>query len=67
MAVGQRRLVLLAGGAPWAERATSAALAAWPRRGRGPRLLRADLRDPPVKALGGFWRLFLRMEDEDSD
>jgi hypothetical protein len=47
----QRRLVLLAGEAPWAERVTSAALAAWPR-GRA-RLLRADLRDPPVKAGDG--------------
>ena len=47
----QRRLVLLAGEAPWAERVTSTALAAWPR-GRA-RLLRADLRDPPVKAGDG--------------
>ena len=49
----QRRLVLLAGDAAWAERVTSAALAAWPQRGCYGRLLRADLRDPPLKAGDG--------------
>ena len=59
----QRRLVLLAGEAPWAERVTSAALAAWQTRGRA-RLLRADLRDPPVKAGDGFVGFLWGMEDD---
>ena len=49
----QRRLVLLAGGHDWAGRVTSEIIGTWKQKQPELRILRADVRDPPVRAWMG--------------